>query len=236
MPLSLARIEEIQGENFADDVEIEFETMQHWTEEELAAFFVSGDVPPPSRPLRVLSLHGGGTNKKVNSMQLARLKRALGPPEAAAVDYFEGSRVWKDEEVSPFIMKMFGPGPYFGFYGVENDRGALTGTPEYMEALMDPSASFVYLEYDSALDKLEAYMAANGPYDVLIGFSMGAIMITMLTARTLQRAAKGECAPPTWRCNVLLSALPPRASPYATVAPRWRATREFPVSACRGAP
>ena len=34
-------------------------------------------------------------------------------------------------------------------------------------------------------------------------------------SRTLQRGKK-----PSWKCNVLLSALPPRASPYAPIFPR----------------
>lgn len=194
---------------------------------EVRAPIASAAAParPPSGVLRMLSLHGGGSNKSVNNVQMSRLRRALGPPESFSIEFFEGSREFASEQVNPFIKKMFGDGPYFGFYGVENERNVKAvpradGLPdEYVQAMMDPSCRFFYTGYEEALDRLEKHIADTGPYDALIGFSMGAIMITMLTARTLQRAARGEAPPPTWHCNVLLSALPPRTSPYAPIYP-----------------
>lgn len=43
-------------------------------------------------------------------------------------------------------------------------------------------------------------------------------MITMLTARRLERAAHGQAPPISWRCNILLAGIPPRAGPYRAVA------------------
>ena len=221
----MSRVLELRAEAFADDVDIT-DNMCDWDEPRLIRFFENGGeevevaatpaLVEATRPLRVLSLHGGGSNKKVNVMQMARLKRVFG--DMIELSYLEGTRVWKKEDLDANLVKMFGDGPYYGWYGVENDGGASTG-PEYVKAMLDPSVTFTYFEYEEALDRLEAHISSTGPYDVLAGFSQGAIMITMLTARTLQRAAAGAGPPPSWRCNVLLSALPPRASPYAPIFP-----------------
>ena len=221
MPCTMERLLELRADAFSDDVAITDE-MCEWTEERAVSYFENGGVtdisdrtppPPATQPLRILSFHGGGANKALNAMQMARLKGAL---VNAKVDYLEGTRKWKDENIDPMLRKMFGDGPYYGWYGVENDSiYDMHDAMNYVNAMMDPSVNFTYLEYDEALDRVEAHMQANGPYDVLAGFSQGAIMITMLTARTLQRGKK-----PSWKCNVLLSALPPRASPYAPIFPR----------------
>lgn len=71
--------------------------------------------PAPLRlPVRILSLHGGGGNKTVNMMQLARLKKALGPQ--VQFDHINGTRQSADGDVDPRLKAMFGDGPYFGTY------------------------------------------------------------------------------------------------------------------------
>ena len=259
---SMERVLELRADAFADDVDVS-DAMLSWSEERLTHFFESGGedagggeateppapsqpLPPPDRPLRILSLHGGGGNKSINQMQMARLKSTLGATNCT-FDYLEGTRVWKDEEVDPNLKRMFGDGPYYGWYGVTNSKVPNGGQvnqindPNYGQTLMDPSITFTYFEYEEALNRLEAHIESNGPYDLLSGFSQGAIMVTMLTARRLQRAAKGEGPPPSWKANLLLSALPPRASPYAPIFPpdgtpmhRTPPIASFPAIACMG--
>ena len=54
------------------------------------------------------------------------------------------------------------------------------------------------------MDRLEAFIDGDeGPFDALLGFSQGAILITMLTARRLQRAQRGLAPPPTWSARFL---------------------------------
>ena len=57
-------------------------------------------------------------------------------------------------------------------------------------------------EVEKALDHVRGYIAANGPYDVLLGFSQGAIIITILTALRLKAAREKGAAPPEWLLNV----------------------------------
>jgi len=236
----MERVLALRADAFADDVDVS-EAMLSWDESRLVAFFESGgeapdicDAPaavitpplpepvPLSRPLRLLSLHGGGGNKAINMMQMARMKRALDP---CTIEYLEGTREWKKESIDPMLLKMFPNTPFWGWYGVENDSGQNHNSGKsYADAMLDPSVTFTYFDYDEALDRLDALIdererQGNG-FDALVGFSQGGIMVTMLTARRLQRATYGEGKLPSWRCNVLLSALPPRATTYAPIYPK----------------
>jgi predicted esterase len=153
------------------------------------------------------------------TMQLSRLRRALGPSEACTVDFLEATRV--TTQTDPMLKKLFGEGPYYNWYDVTNDRNIRMSTDpaRYIEALLDPSISFLYEGAEESMDQLERHIETSGPYDALVGFSQGGIIITMLTARRLQRAARGEATPPSWRCNVLLASMPPRTTAYAPAFP-----------------
>ena len=69
-----------------------------------------------------------------------------------------------------------------------------------------------------ALTQLEATVEA-GAYDGLLGFSQGAVLITLLTARRLSCSTPpggGDvAAPPSWRFNVLVAGMPVRDDRYA---------------------
>lgn len=237
--LTMERILELQADAFADDMTIE-PTMLQWTEEQVKSFFAGEGAPTsapaaepvvvaqpsvapstlrvPPRPLRFLSLHGGGSNKRINGMQVARVRRALerASQQRIDIDFLEGTRTTPLVEVDPLLKKLFGDGPYFSWYGVTNDGEA---SRTNAEKLNDPSVHYTYVEAEEALDRVEAFIEQHGPYDGLLGFSQGSIMLTMLTARRLRRASRGEAAPPSWRCNVLFAAMPPRASEYTPIYP-----------------
>ena len=54
MPLTLAELRDYQADALADDVDIDLERMQHWTEEQARAYFESGgtvEPPPPKASL-----------------------------------------------------------------------------------------------------------------------------------------------------------------------------------------
>ncbi|EOD14794.1 hypothetical protein EMIHUDRAFT_197363 [Emiliania huxleyi CCMP1516] len=177
---SMERLLELRAAAFADDVEVHA-AMLSWDEERLSTYFESGGKasapPPPQRSLRVLSLHGGGGNRNVNAMQVSRLRRALGPPDVVHFDFLEGDHAWKSENIDPRLVQLFGPGPYWGWYGVENASGhGQNDRDAYVKAMMDPAVAFEYIGYEAALDRLERHISEHGPYDALVGFSQGAIM------------------------------------------------------------
>lgn len=165
-----ARVLAIQAQCLADDIEVTPE-MAGWSDTELVAFFESGGRPAPAcvssgATMRVLCLHGGGANRQVMEFQTALLRSTLGP--GANFDYLEGDRPWKDADVEPGLRRMFGDGPYFGWYGVEHDgptsdAGGLAGLAAYMKVLEDvDNVTFTYSGVELAVAKLEAHIAQNG--------------------------------------------------------------------------
>jgi predicted esterase len=77
-----------------------------------------------------------------------------------------------------------------------------------LESLSDASAPH-YAYYDievssltTALDQLEAYVAAYGPFDAVLGFSQGAGLAAMLLVRHRYRF---PTAPPSFKCAVFFS-------------------------------
>ena len=88
---TLFELLDLQAAAMADDVPIDLARMSAWTSEQATTFFeTGGTMPAQEGPVRVLCLHGGGGNRKVNTMQMARLKVALGSD--ATFDYIEGTR------------------------------------------------------------------------------------------------------------------------------------------------
>lgn len=219
-PLSREELEAIREEAFADDVDIPEEAVNSWRRLQAVAFFEEGGRPP--KRARILLLHGIGGNSKVIRWQTARVMHALGENSISA-DVFEGSVKAKAGDVDEATATFFGDmteTSFYRYYGVETE--GIADTPEqpartskgWTRALLDWSVEFNYVGEQEALDGLDAHIEAHGPFDALWGFSQGGILITMLTARRLARAARGLGPPPSWRCNVLMSALPPRCGPF----------------------
>ena len=216
MPLTPGELESIRADWFADDVMVPPHATE-WSRDDAINFFESGgrhtpcNRMPPS-PVRLLCLHGGGSNQQIMMLQTARLRRAMGASNVQ-LEFLEGTREQPRERVEKALLSLTGPDArFFSWYGVENDSMAAAADDPvaYVAALSDASVSFRYVEAEAALDRLEGHIARNGPYDGLVGFSQGGVMVTMLTARLLERARRGEGSPPAWRCNILISSLPPR--------------------------
>ena len=162
------------------------------------------------KPLRVLGLHGGGASAKVMDFQTTALRRELG--DRATWDFLDGTRPWTSR-VDPMLHAMFDGGPFYGWYGVDDD-----GDPDrdYNDKLFDESVNFTYSDVEAGVAFVESYIAERGPFDVICGFSQGTIITTLVTAALLKR---GDT--PSWRGNVLVCGIPPRDA-------KWRATLPKP--------
>jgi hypothetical protein len=221
-PLTREELEAIREENFAEDVDIPTEAVGCWFRLQAEAFFASGGTPPVRA--RFLLLHGIGGCAKLIRFQTQRVMYAMGQASVSA-DVFEGDVPAKDGDVDDATARTFGDETLFRYYGVETEAvPEAAGKPArttvgWLSALLNWDVEFTYVGVDAALDRLDRYIEANGPYDALWGFSQGGILATMLTARRLERAARGEGPPPTWRCNILMSAMPPRCGPYRACPP-----------------
>eukprot|EP00913_Durusdinium_trenchii_P023999 g22538.t1 len=89
---------------------------------------VSGYVLPESKPkpigrkIKVLALHGGGSNANIMKYQVMPLRRALG--DQAEWEFLNGGRSWKfnEGEEPPEVMKALAAGmPFYGWYAVQHN-------------------------------------------------------------------------------------------------------------------
>ena len=104
-------------------------------------------------------------------------------------------------------------------------------TSDYVKALLDDSVTFTYPNAEEAMSHVEEHVERHGPYDTLMGFSQGAILITLLTAARLARSRAGTAPPPPWRQNVLVCGLPVRANSFY---PLFRTPLDFPCTVAQG--
>lgn len=160
----------------------------------------SPDTMPLKRPMRVLCLHGGGSNEVISEYQMMSLKKAL--PEDANFHYLRGIRNWESPQEDPMMKAISGKTPFFGWYGVSDSEGDFKGRA-YMDRMLDESVTFTYADVEKGVAHVEKYIEEHGPFDVLCGFSQGCNVITLLTAMRL--AGEGGRPPPTWRMNVCFS-------------------------------
>ena len=172
----------------------------------------------------ILCLHGGGTNEAIMRIQTAKLRAALKP--SAAFHFLEGTV--PSSAVDPSVKARFADQNFYSWYDVEYDRET-SSIEEYRDALLDPSVSFRYPGADAAIERLEQHIATVKP-DALLGFSQGAILITMLTALRLQPGA----TPPSWRANILVAGMPVRADSFASLCGEGAPPLRFPTLIAQG--
>lgn len=163
--------------------------------------------PPPldGKKIKVLCIHGGGSNStamKFQSIQLKQLMKAN-----AEFDFVDGSREWDDEEMGKHTpreeaeLKLVGKQPFRSWFDHEFDPPRPIGWSQ-REMFTDPSTHCTLMHFDAAISKVESHIAKAGPFDVLMGFSQGGELITLLSAKTLRESGKIP-----WRLNVLFNSM-----------------------------
>lgn len=173
------------------------------------------------RKLRVLSLCGGHSCEAVNKMQVAALKNALGP--IAEWTYLVGSKVWEyyDGEPIPSDMEKMiaGKSPLYNWYldKAHEGPGRLNRDKQF-----DPSVKVEYYDIPEVLEKFEKFLddnadgESNPPFDVIVAFSQGCIMLHMLIGHLRKRQLKDStrlqnklCSPEEmpWRMSVMVSGM-----------------------------
>lgn len=134
--------------------------------------------------MRMLCLHGWGTNVKILQTQMGPLMRELERDNAATFHFIEGNI---DAEPGPGIDGFY-DGPFFSYY--KFPRG------------FEDSDESMHEAYEMLYDVLEE----EGPFDGAFGFSHGG---TLLSGFLIHHAKTRPCDPPPFRCAVFLNSLPP---------------------------
>jgi len=116
--------------------------------------------------VRILCLHGMKTNAKIMEFQLARILGLLdeGMVEAVCMD----APMLECEASDPVTAQVFPDQDYFSWFAKQMVLDGTTG---------DHPGTLRY-----ALDAIKRFVASNGPFHALCGFSQGAQLVCLITA------------------------------------------------------
>lgn len=170
------------------------EDVDPWAAADYGTILSEDSPAEEAKHVRVLCLHGGGENRLAMEYRMAALMSQLG--EHAVFDYLEGPLHWTGH-IDADIATMFGAGGYWAWYTL--------------------AASGVCDGISQSLFHIESYIKDHGPFDVLVGFSQGCSIITLLVARLLksglrpgaQTGPKLDSVGVPWRLLILCNGVPP---------------------------
>ncbi|KAJ5021184.1 serine hydrolase FSH [Bipolaris maydis] len=135
-------------------------------------------------PLRVLCLHGAGTNTEILQFQLRPLIRELESDHTATFHFTEGV---VDSGPGPNVENFF-EGPYYSYYNWPRSS--------------EDDGTTVEEAYDQLLDFIET----EGPFDAVIGFSHGG---TLACGFLAQWSTRHPYEAPPFKCAIFFNSLPP---------------------------
>lgn len=128
-----------------------------------------------SRPLRALALHGFRMNGSMLESMLEDVRATFG----ARVDWtFLDAPHPARGRPSPFVAQHWPDEPSFEWWNAEPIGGD----------------SFVYQGAERSLAFVEERLSASGPFDLVAGYSQGAVVAALVTARALADAERGRRA------------------------------------------
>ena len=140
-----------------------------------------------SRPIRVLCLHGWRTNGRVLQHQTLALREALGPK--AEFVYLDAP--WAASGPTSELVRSF--------------YGEMEPFYQWWDAIQRKDSETCHYEgLEVSLDFLVGQIQAFGTVDVVLGFSQGAAMTTLLTAHYLSK-----CGYVPWKACVLIGGFYP---------------------------
>ncbi|PWY81669.1 hypothetical protein BO94DRAFT_520435 [Aspergillus sclerotioniger CBS 115572] len=138
-------------------------------------------------PLKLLCLHGWGTNVKIFQSQLGGLMADLRRDNTATFHFVEGD---VDSAPGPGIAGFY-DGPYYSYY-------------HFPLPLSDPESGNASLM--DAYDWLYDVVNEDGPFDGILGFSHGG---TLAAGFLIHHAKTYPREAPLFRCAIFINSLPP---------------------------
>lgn len=136
-------------------------------------------------PLRVLCLHGFRTNKRIMQDQTRDLRTLLGPDaEFVLLDAPLEAAGDSDAMIERAYAE---PKPFFEWWrqitpdGIEIiDAEVAARVIQEANVKGESAATWVYEGMEAAIEFVTGVIDAQGPFDILVGFSQGAVMATLL--------------------------------------------------------
>ncbi|KAF4960433.1 hypothetical protein FSARC_10493 [Fusarium sarcochroum] len=107
--------------------------------------------------MRILCLHGMGTNSKMLEMQTSALRHQLAHSQSHNYEYVDGG---EPNPPAPGLEAFISPDEGLAYYDQRSAESVLT-----------------------AVDDLSEYIAEEGPFDGVLGFSQGASLAAMIMVR-----------------------------------------------------
>jgi hypothetical protein len=147
------------------------------------------------RKLRVLFLHGFRTNVQVMQDQTRGLRAALG--DAAEYVFLNGPFEADGPSDSDIEQRYAESKPFYEWWRVAfhdgrdfdssvNDAESTAKLRRDADPDVDHDWSLLYEGLDQTLEYIDEQLRAHGPFDVVVGFSQGAILLSVLTMWYLQ--------------------------------------------------
>lgn len=144
-----------------------------------------------AKKLRILCLHGHRHNPALMELHVAPLRRALG--DAAELVFVNGVSPARGEPDALVRRQHLDKAPFYEWYDVRR-----------LDEHEDQNAEwfFQYDGLDDALLYMDEQLQRLGPFDAVLGFSQGAVLMTILSMyfEHKNRALQGsDSAPPWWK-------------------------------------
>ncbi|KAF1328622.1 Serine hydrolase, partial [Globisporangium splendens] len=140
------------------------------------------------KKLRVLCLHGFRTNDKVMMNQTRALRQALG--DRAELAFLNGPFEARGPADATIERAHANDGPFYEWVEVKRlDRALLDEATHNTTSLTSPNRDwrFDYVGLDRMIEYIDEYLQQHGPFDAVLGFSMGAVVLTSLSMIYLER-------------------------------------------------
>lgn len=183
------------------------------------------------RKLRVLALCGGHSCVAVMKFQTTQLKMALGK-DVADWTYIEGTKDWKWYDGEPTVSELeekIAKGAQLKNWYMDtcHEEGGKKTERLNKDKQFDPSTHVEYHDIPAVVEHWKNYILNEGPFDVLVGFSQGCILMHLLIGHMRQDAPGGREKYPErwkharhnaeqmpWRCSVFVGGLHIRDKNY----------------------
>ncbi|RLN97972.1 hypothetical protein BBJ28_00005608 [Nothophytophthora sp. Chile5] len=140
----------------------------------------------PNRKLRVLGVHGFRTNAKVMEGQTAGLRRALGPN----VEYvFLNAPFLARGPPNELVLQLHGKdAPFYEWWQSRyiHNNAVADKIVDIMSGAQD-TWNLRFEDLDRSLFYMEKQLQQLGPFDLAVGFSQGATMLTIFSMWSLQK-------------------------------------------------